>query len=257
MESAQVDPPPTAPAIDWSLAMRRLSTACLIAAVAVVAWPIGTSVWAGQLERQRSREGDRLLESRVPKRVANALERGLEALSDGDGADGMPSPRDQERIRRAATVWRSDRAAGDPLGRLSIPRTGLSVVFVQGSRRLQPGGRDDTLQAGPAHIPWSSLPGMGGNTGIAGHRTTYTRPFWSLHRLRRGDRIVLRMPYGRFTYRVIRVHEVQPTNVDVAKPHGYEEITLSTCTPRFTAVRRLVVHARIDEMATAGWTADD
>ena len=39
---------------------------------------------------------------------------------------------------------------------------------------------------------------------IAGHRTTYGAPFRNIDKLDAGDRIELRMPYGRFTYRVER-----------------------------------------------------
>ena len=41
--------------------------------------------------------------------------------------------------------------------------------------------------------------------GIAGHRTTYLAPFWSLNELRPGDRIVLATEYGIFDYRVTRI----------------------------------------------------
>ena len=63
----------------------------------------------------------------------------------------------------------------------------------------------ESLKKGPGHYtdtayPWQNT----GRVGIAGHRTTYLAPFWSLNELRQGDRIVLATEYGIFDYRVAR-----------------------------------------------------
>lgn len=155
------------------------------------------------------------------------------------------SPAARRDYAAQATRMRAHTEPGDPIGRLVIDRIDLDAIVVRGSRTLQPGGIDDTLHAGPAQIWKSAFPGQGSNTAIAGHRTTYTHPFWALQRMKRGDLIKLYMPYGTFTYAVRTVTTVQPDNVSVAGDHGHEELTLSTCTPRFTAARRLIVHARL------------
>src|SRR5271170_4234628 len=55
---------------------------------------------------------------------------------------------------------------GDVLGRLDIPRLGLSVAVLQGtSSRL--------LRHGAGHIEGTPLPGETGNSAIAGHRDTF------------------------------------------------------------------------------------
>ena len=54
----------------------------------------------------------------------------------------------------------------------------------------------------PASIRKRASPGIPGTTAIAGHRTTWLAPFRHIDALRRGDRIVLDMPYAHFTYTV-------------------------------------------------------
>ena len=71
------------------------------------------------------------------------------------------------------------------------------------------------LRRGPGHYPDTPLPGQRGTVAIAGHRTTYGAPFHDVDDLRRGDAIVLSMPYGRFTYRVQRTRIVAPTATEV------------------------------------------
>ena len=80
--------------------------------------------------------------------------------------------------------------------------------------------------------------------GIAGHRTTYLAPFRHLDALHRGDRIVLRMPYGTFTYRVISSNVVSPQDTAVLHRVGDEHrLVLTACTPLYSAAQRLVVTA--------------
>ena len=60
------------------------------------------------------------------------------------------------------------------------------------------------LRAGAGHYPNTPLPGEEGNVAIAGHRTTYGKPFANLDRLKPGDEIILETPVGKYTYKVSR-----------------------------------------------------
>ena len=106
-----------------------------------------------------------------------------------------------------ALARRSD--DGAPLGRIRMPSIGVAAVFV------------------------------------AGHRTTYGAPFHDVDDLRRGDRIELDMPYGRFTYRVERTRIEPPTATEVTDRVGYDRLVLSACHPRYSAAKRIVVFARL------------
>jgi len=126
---------------------------------------------------------------------------------------------------------------GIPLGILQIRRIHLDMVVVNGTSTTD-------LRKGPGHYletayPWEDT----GRVGIAGHRTTYLHPFWSLDKLRRGDRIRLITEYGTFDYHVTGSRVILPSGVWVLKQTKKPTLVLTTCTPRFSASHRLVVFA--------------
>jgi sortase A len=129
-------------------------------------------------------------------------------------------------------------ATGRPVGTIQIPSIGLDQVIVEGVGEGQ-------LQLGPGHYPETPLPGEAGNAGIAGHRTTWGRPFYDLDELVPGDAIVITTTQGRFTYDMTSFQVVDPTDVSVLDPTADPTLTLTTCNPRFSAAQRLVVHARL------------
>ncbi|MBI2710802.1 MAG: class E sortase [Actinobacteria bacterium] len=129
---------------------------------------------------------------------------------------------------------------GDSVTRLRIPRIGLDVVVVEGTTL-------SALRAGAGHYPSTPLPCASGNVGIAGHRTTYGRPFNRLDELQPGDRIELVTPVGRCTYTVVRApFVVAPTDLWVVAPTASPSLTLTTCNPKGSARQRLVVRAERD-----------
>jgi sortase A len=101
----------------------------------------------------------------------------------------------------------------------------------------------EDLKKGPGHYdktedPWQDQ----GRVGIAGHRTTYGAPFWDLDKVRRGDVVTLITDHGAFAYRVTRSKEILPTQVGVLEATEQPTLVLTTCTPRFSAARRLIVY---------------
>ncbi len=108
-----------------------------------------------------------------------------------------------------------------------------------------------TLRKGPGHYPETRLPGQGGTVGVAGHRTTYLAPFRTIDELRRGERIILEMPYATFTYRVQKQEIVEPTQTSVIDDVGYERLVLSACHPLYSAEQRIIVFARLARVEPA------
>ena len=86
---------------------------------------------------------------------------------------------------------------------------------------------------------------MGQTVAIAGHRTTYLAPFRHLNELAPGDRIVVTMPYGTFTYVVQYQRIVSPTALWVTRNVGYDRLVLSACNPLYSAAQRIIVFARL------------
>jgi sortase A len=126
--------------------------------------------------------------------------------------------------------------ANVPIGRLEIPRLGLSAVVMEGDD-------EHTLNVAVGHLPDTPLPWQEGNAALAGHRDTFFRP---LRRLQDGDEIRLVTPRGTFRYRATRQVVVEPDELWVLNPSPAAALTLITCYPfDFVgpAPQRFVVHA--------------
>jgi sortase A len=147
-----------------------------------------------------------------------------------------PSP---AAIHRAALRFSHQAHAGQPIGRIKIPRMGLSKVFVNGTDW----GAD--LSRGPGRYPQSSWPGLGKVMAIAGHRTTFGAPFRHIDELARGDHIRLLMPYGSFTYRVFNHEVVRSNDWSILRKRGFDTLVLSACHPLYSASHRWIVFARL------------
>jgi sortase A len=126
---------------------------------------------------------------------------------------------------------------GDSLTRIKIPALGVDAVVVEG---ITP----SALRAGAGHYPQTPLPCEGGNVSIAGHRTTYGRPFGNVDQLKPGDTIELTTPIGGCVYQVARdPYVVAPTELSVIEPTGERSLTLTTCHPKGSAAQRLIIRA--------------
>lgn len=142
-------------------------------------------------------------------------------------------------------------ADDDPLTRMIIPKLDVDTLVVAGTTEA-------ALRAGAGHYRDTPLPGEEGNVGIAGHRTTYGKPFTHLERLTAGDEVILDTPLATHTYEVI------PTPDDVAQPCGDAAcwitqpddwsvvdqldghyLTMTTCHPRGSNRQRLIVRAEL------------
>jgi len=138
---------------------------------------------------------------------------------------------------RAAVADHADLAEGDPVGRLEVPRIGLSVMVLQGVGEA-------TLIAGAGHVPGTPSPGGDGNVVIAAHRDTFFR---KLEGVVRGDRIQMATARGRYEYVVESSEVVDPEDTQVMESRARDELTLVTCYPFHyvgSAPKRFVVHAR-------------
>ncbi|MGI8773498.1 MAG: class E sortase [Actinomycetota bacterium] len=133
---------------------------------------------------------------------------------------------------------------GDPFTRLEIADIGVDTMVVEGTSA-------EALRAGAGHYPETPLPGEAGNVAIAGHRTTYGRPFNRIDELSTGDKIVLSTPVGRYVYEVIsRPWVVLPDAWDDVVndfPPGGSYLTLSSCHPEGSASHRIIVRAELVE----------
>ena len=127
-------------------------------------------------------------------------------------------------------------AAGGLIGRIEIPRLGLSAIIVEGTSTKN-------LRRAVGHISGTGLPGKPGNIGISGHRDTFFRP---LRNIRQNDIITLTTLLGEYSYRVVSFKIVNPREVAVLNPTEDEILTLVTCYPFYfvgNAPARFIVRA--------------
>jgi sortase A len=127
-------------------------------------------------------------------------------------------------------------ASSGLIGRIEIPRLGISVIVMEGVS-------SKTLRRAVGHIPGTALPGEPGNVGISGHRDTFFRP---LRNIRQDDIITLTTLLGEYRYRVVSTKVVGPYDVAVLDPGKNQILTLVTCYPFYlvgSAPDRFIVRA--------------
>jgi sortase A len=204
--------------------LRAIGLLLIVLGVAVSAYGASAALW-------RDPVGD-VYTGWQQQRLDGQLARQLQVES----AERAPTLAD---VRLAARAELRRLRLGQALGRIVAPRIDLDVVFVHGTRWAE------DLSRGPGHYPETVLPGLGRVTAIAGHRTTFGAPFRRIADFRRGDRIDLVLPYGRFRYRVIGHRVVAPDDWGILKERGFDELVLTSCHPEYSAAERYVLFARL------------
>ncbi|MGN6475543.1 MAG: class E sortase, partial [Mycobacteriales bacterium] len=139
---------------------------------------------------------------------------------------------------------------GQGLTKLVInnPRVQVNVVVVEGTSVA-------ALQAGAGHYPETPYPCAAGNVAIAGHRTTYGRPFNRINDMKAGDLVTLYTPIGNCTYQVVPPfagHKnpwiVSPDDASVVSQAGLANghwLTLTSCNPPGSATQRIVLRLKM------------
>jgi len=107
---------------------------------------------------------------------------------------------------------------------------------------------------GIGHYSRTTMPGGWGNFSVAGHRTTYGKPFSRIEEIQVGDAVVIRTQDTWYVYQVTSTEIVRPTAISVIAPvpdHPGEAangryLTMTTCHPKYSAARRYIVHGILD-----------
>ncbi len=145
---------------------------------------------------------------------------------------------------------------GDALARIEIPAIDIDKLVVQRAAVAD-------LRTGPGHYNAPSLPGGSGNAAIAGHRTTYGKPFNRIDELVPGDEIVVTTVQGEFRYEVLLPREAYVDDLDllegvgdghiivdpgatwVLEDFGDNRLTLTACHPKLSSRQRIIVAAQL------------
>jgi sortase A len=209
-----------------------VGTLALLDAVVTLVWQEPVSALYAAIRQENLRGDLRTVERAAPTPLER---RALASIPD-----------EQARITFLAQELQRRAAEGSAVGRIAIPSIGASFVVVKGTST-------GDLAGGPGIFPETGFPGIPGTTAIAGHRTTYLAPFRHIDALRRGNRILLNMPYAHLTYTVLGQRIVQPTDVQAAVAKvAYTRLVLSACTPLFSAAKRILVYGRLTRIVPVG-----
>jgi sortase A len=167
------------------------------------------------------------------------------ALEKGFGPAGSP-------VRGAAPADPLATLTNVPFGQafaiMRIPRFGADYA-----RPVLQGTDSDALTKGIGHYSGTAFPGQVGNFAVAGHRTTYGKPFSDIDLLQKGDIIVAETKTNYLVYSVDRYVIVTPDQVEVIAPVPQHPgasptqawMTMTACTPRFSASQRYVVFSKL------------
>ena len=145
-------------------------------------------------------------------------------------------------------------AVADQL-RLFSEKVRLSAPIVETYYGLETNWNISTLGSNVGHLEGTNELGKGGNYVLAGHvefKDGGIGPFAYLHQIKVGDALSIIRTGSKgvsvLPYTVTNVATVKPDDMSVLHDHGYEELTLITCSDWSEQERlyttRLVVHAR-------------
>lgn len=137
---------------------------------------------------------------------------------------------------------------GQAFAIMRIPRFGADYA-----RPVLESTDPGTLTQGIGHYSGSAFPGQVGNFAVAGHRTTYGKPFSNIDLLQKGDIIVVETRASYLVYAVDRHVIVSPGQVEVIAPVPQQPgvrpkqawLTMTSCHPRYSATQRYIVFARL------------
>jgi len=108
----------------------------------------------------------------------------------------------------------------------------------------------EALRNGVVHYPGTSLPGQTGNVVVTGHSSyfpwdpgRFKDVFALLHDVVIGDKIVIYYKQDKYLYEVKDIKIVLPEEIEVLKQTPQDKLTLITCTPIGTNLKRLIVTA--------------
>lgn len=128
-------------------------------------------------------------------------------------------------------------------GLLEIPAIGVSQTLFEGVTLT-------AIDRGPSHWPGTAMPGQRGNVVVAGHRTTHSRPFTDLDRLRPGDELIFTMNSGeRFVYVHDGTQIVDDEAMYIVDQTPAYTATLFACHPKGSARQRIVAHFTLRQTA--------
>ncbi|HAI63238.1 MAG: sortase family protein [candidate division WWE3 bacterium GW2011_GWF2_41_45] len=143
--------------------------------------------------------------------------------------------------------------AADPYLSIVVPKIGANARIIQDVNPLDSKSYQKALTQGVAHARGTALPGQVGNVFLFAHSSDnfinanrYNSVFYLLNKMEKGDKIYLIFNRRKFVYSVTETKIVSAEEISYMDPESETaKVTLMTCWPAGTTLRRLVVVAEI------------
>ena len=231
--------PLSSPSVDWRRFVAGIGRTFIASGVLILLF-VAYQLWGTGLSEARAQ--DRLRADFLDALQSTTTTARPTTTTTRVGTDGTTSSTDPSATTTTtapAPVARPT-PTGEAVAIIRIPKIDVTKAVIEG---VSVGA----LKKGPGHYPSTPLPGQPGNAAIAGHRTTYGAPFFRLDELVAGDRIEVTTKQGDFVYRVTESKIVSPSQNEVLAPTEDNRLTLTTCHPRFSAAKRMIVTASLTD----------
>ena len=129
--------------------------------------------------------------------------------------------------------------------RIIIPKIAVKVDIFEGD--------ESVLEKGAWHrVPENGDPDKGGNFVVSAHRFVMSRtpsetkdksPFYNIDKLQVDDSIYIDWKHNRREYKITKIYDVKPNQVEIEAPSDNAKLTLYTCTLGGSADGRVVIEA--------------
>ncbi|GAA3752675.1 class E sortase [Microbacterium kribbense] len=207
-----------------------------------VAWQLWIGDWIGAAQKNAAG-------SSISRQWAEAPPPAPAAATPGPTATASAAP--------VAPVVLPQPKDAQIFGVMHVPRFGADYSVPVAGGVTRPRTLDPI---GIGHYPGTPMPGALGNVALAGHRTTFGKPFNRIADLRIGDAIVIETKAGWYTYRFRNLEYVRPDAVDVLLPTPQRTdvaatgryLTMTSCSPMYFKSERIIAYSVFESFTPRG-----
>ncbi|MFH1533987.1 MAG: class D sortase [Nitrospirota bacterium] len=185
----------------------------------------------------------------------------IEETPTGTSTENLQSSSDPNVQKKQVPDLNMEIAPSD--NRIIVPRIDQNIPIVRVSSdslirrdwQALENEMQDALKDGVVHYPGTSLPGETGNSVITGHSSyfpwdpgRFKDVFALLEDVVEGDKVVVYYEQDKYIYEIYDIKIVLPEDIEVLKQTPEEKLTLITCWPVGTNLKRLIVSAKPTEI---------
>ncbi|MFC3750409.1 class D sortase [Paenibacillus sp. GCM10012306] len=223
--------------------MRKFSYLIILAGILIMLYPKVNEWYENRQEQKLLEEAEHSYSNLVPVSADNDLKskyaQVTQLLAEESAAEEQ-----EPQTETPATAEPEPEIGGKVIALIEIDKINLKLPVLEGATKTN-------MKHAAAHMKETTPIGEIGNAAIAAHRARTTgRLFNRLNEVAIGDTITVKTNAEEFDYEVYDISVVDPTDVSVLNGNNKDKIlTLITCDPLVNPTHRLIVHAKLPQMA--------